>query len=444
MRISVWVLVFVIVPAAVAQERPDTTEILRRLERLEDQNRQIMEEIHALRQQLAAAPAGAPAEQGPTPVEERVAVQEHRIEELDQSKVGAEHRLPVELTGMFLFNGFMNGRYSGGNSNPVVASSVAGPSTNGATLEQSIIGFRFNGPEILGGAKTQGTLLLDLYAGTGTALNQLVRLRVATLDLAWKNTTLTVGQDKPILAPRDPDSLAQVGVSPLTAAGNLWLWSPQIRVEQRFALGERSGFKARAGVYQTNEDWNQTPAVYAHSLPPARPGWEGRLEWWGESDGRRFEIAPGFHASDSHVGGFSIPSRIFTVDWLLRPWQSVDFTGEYFQGENTGVIGGLSQGISFAEYHHPHATRAAGGWGQLTFRATPRISFHLYGGEEQDRRSDLTGNAIGKNLTYAANVMYRLGSNVVTSFEFSQVRTTYLQSGTRLNPHYDLALAYLF
>jgi hypothetical protein len=31
-----------------------------------------------------------------------------------------------------------------------------------------------------------------------------------------------------------------------------------------------------------------------------------------------------------------------------------------------------------------------------------------------------------------------------TSFEFSQVRTTYLNSGTKLNSHYDLALAYLF
>jgi len=32
----------------------------------------------------------------------------------------------------------------------------------------------------------------------------------------------------------------------------------------------------------------------------------------------------------------------------------------------------------------------------------------------------------------------------VTSFEATQIRTTYMGSGTRIVPHYDLALAYLF
>jgi hypothetical protein len=44
-----------------------------------------------------------------------------------------------------------------------------------------------------------------------------------------------------------------VGVSPLTAAGNLWDWNPQVRVEQRFSFGENSGLKAEAGVYETTE-----------------------------------------------------------------------------------------------------------------------------------------------------------------------------------------------
>jgi hypothetical protein len=51
---------------------------------------------------------------------------------------------------------------------------------------------------------------------------------------------------------------------------------------------------------------------------------------------------------------------------------------------------------------------------------------------------------VAKNQSYGANIMYRLGSNILTSFESSQVRTTYLGSGTRINPHYDLAFAYLF
>jgi hypothetical protein len=427
-----------------AQERTDSVEILKRLERLEEQNRQIMEEIRALRQQLAAPATAVETEPAAAPLEERVAVQERRTADLDESKVGAEHKLPVQLTGTVLFNAFSNGRYSNGQLNPVVAAPVAGQSNGGGTLRQSIIGFRFDGPEVLGGAKTSGTLLLDLFGGTGTALNQLVRLRVGTLDIAWKNTTLTFGQDKPIVAQRDPDSLAQVGLSPLTGAGNLWLWAPQFRVEQRIALGERSGFRAQGSVYQTDESANPVPSEYAGTVSPARPGLEGRFEWWGEYAGKRFEIAPGFHASDSHVAGTTVPSRIFTVDWLLRPLPAVDFTGTFFQGENTGVIGGLRQGISFSPGELPHGTHSTGGWAQLAVRATPRISFHVYGGQQDDRNSDFYGNAIAKNQTYAGNVMYRLGSNLLTSFEVSRVLTTYLKTGTTWNTHYDLALAYLF
>ncbi len=444
----------------VGQTRPDLQAMLERLDRLEEQNRQLISDIRSLRQQLAAvpnttanpAPAAAPqatstAAAPTTPVipDAESTIQERRIEELDQTKIGTDQRLPVTLTGTVLFNAFLNGHSNGGRMNPVIASETPGEITAGGSLRQTVLGLRFQGPSIAGGGKVSGTLFLDLFAGTGTSLNQLMRLRVATLDLGWKNTTVSFGQDKPILAPREPDSLAQVGVSPLTAAGNLWLWQPQVRVEQRLSFGEGSGLRAQGGVFQTNEDNAGVPSEYASTLAAARPGFEGRVEWWGERSGRRFEIAPGFHISDTHVLGQSAPSRIFSVDWMLRPFPRLDFAGQFFQGENVGVIGGLAQGVRVLhEYDLVRPVHAQGGWGQLTFRATPRLSFHVYGGEEDDRNSDLAHGAIGKNIIYAGNIMYRFGSNVLASFETSQTRTTYIGAGTKLNPHYDLALAYLF
>jgi len=47
------------------------------------------------------------------------------------------------------------------------------------------------------------------------------------------------------------------------------------------------------------------------------------------------------------------------------------------------------------------------------------------------------------NRTIAGNIIYKLGTNVLTSFEVYQARTNYGFT-TRLVPHYDLALAYLF
>ena len=99
-----------------------------------------------------------------------------------------------------------------------------------------------------------------------------MRLRIATLDLNWKNTTISVGQDKPLISPREPQSLAQVGISPLTGAGNLWDWNPQARIEQRFSLGDGMGLRAQVGVYETTENYpGVLPAEYSGTLETFAP-----------------------------------------------------------------------------------------------------------------------------------------------------------------------------
>jgi hypothetical protein len=420
--------------------------VLERLDRIEAQNRELMTEIQALRQQLAAAtPAQQPeARAESAPLAERVEAQDQRIAQQDQEKISSEHHLPITLTGMLLFNTFLSGRGAGGQDNPTLAPLTSGLTDAGATFRQSVVGIKFDGPTILGGAKVTGSVYVDFFGGTGSALNQLLRLRVASVDTAWKNTTLSFALDKPILAPREPDSLAQVGVSPLTSAGNLWLWRPQVRVEQRFHFGEQAGLRAQAGVYETSEGGTGLAAEYTPSLVKSRPGFEGRFEFWAASGGnRRVEIAPGLHISETQVMGQSAPSRIFSLDWLIRPISWMDFTGEFFQGENTGVIGGLQQGVSVIN-GLARSVQATGGWAQVKFRLTKRASLNFYGGQEDDWNRDLEAGGISRNMAYAGSFMYRFGSNILGSFESSQVRTTYLDLGTRIFPHYDLAIAYLF
>lgn len=82
--------------------------------------------------------------------------------------------------------------------------------------------------------------------------------------------------------------------------------------------------------------------------------------------------------------------------------------------------------------------------GQLRFPLTERLAFDLYGGQEDDRNSDLVYGDIAKNQGYFGNVMYRFAPNVIVSLEGGQVRTNYINTGNRLNDHYDLGVAYLF
>ncbi len=208
--------------------------------------------------------------------------------------------------------------------------------------------------------------------------------------------------------------------------------------------------RAQAALYQTADDRSQLPTDYADSLASSRPGYEGRFEFWAQGRGRRVEIAPGFHLSSTRVIGQSVASRIFTIDWLIRPASRIDLTGSFFNGQNTGVIGGIRQGVSifasgYGAYYSLRAkpVHSTGGWAQLKIRATQRATFHFFSGQQDDRNRDLLRDGVTKNQAHGANVMYRWGPNVITGFEASQVRTSYF-GHTRINPHYDLAIAYLF
>ena len=107
-----------------------------------------------------------------------------------------------------------------------------------------------------------------------------------------------------------------------------------------------------------------------------------------------------------------------------------------------GVIGGLRHAQSEDEI--PYAVRGSGGWAQLKYQATSRLAFNLFAGQENDLRRDVDSGQIAKNQNYGANMIYRIMSNVLASFEWSNVRSTYIDFGDRTNRHYDLAFAYLF
>lgn len=431
-----------------AETSSELQAILVRLDRLEEQNRALSAEVRTLKEELAAA-RGEQTRAEPT-LEERLAVQESRTAELAQTKIEAAGRFPIRLTGMALFNAYLN---SGGGARSLYPSGEAAGETRsgGATFRQSVIGLDFNGPRSLWDARLSGSLRMDLYGGGGQPLYQTVRLRTATIGLDWKTRSVLAGVSKPIISPREPESLAHVAISPLSGAGNLWMWLPQVRLQQELRVGEQGGARVQFGVVQTREA-TAIPALgydeaadQATYYEPSRPGFEARLELFGGRD-RRLEIAPGFHRSVSHVAGTAVPSQVVSLDWLVRLSPSLEFTGAAFKGQNVTPLGtgGLRQGVVVAGSGQAWAVRSIGGWGQFTYRARPRLWFNLFTGQQDDRNSDLPPGGVGKNLAYGANLFFRLAPNVLASLETSQTRARYIGGSTLRSNRYDLALAYLF
>src|SRR5580700_2851135 len=192
-------LIFFLFPALLAaQQKSDLQQVLDRLDRIELENKNLADEVRALRAELAAnrttpqpnasAPqpnpqsdravtAGSGTPPSPVPLDEKLAVVETRIEEQAQTKVEASQKLPITLTGMVLFNAFLNGRANGGAEYPTTASPAVNPSAGGATVSQSVVGLKFQGPEIFGGGKISGSAFLDAWGGTpSSSLNHLIRL----------------------------------------------------------------------------------------------------------------------------------------------------------------------------------------------------------------------------------------------------------------------------
>ncbi|HUB34425.1 MAG TPA: hypothetical protein VMA31_15410 [Bryobacteraceae bacterium] len=448
-RLHKWCgLAMVALPLVSVAQTPDLQAILNRLDRLERENQELKKEVTDLKARLdgkgPASASNGETEKGETtaavPLEQQVAVAQSRIDEMAQTKVESSQKLPIRLAGMALFNTFLDSHQSGGVDYPVVAA-APGTGHGGATLRQTILGLEFRDPTAVWGGSVHGNVYMDFFASSGTA----ARLRTGEIEIDWKTRSLMAGLEKPIFNPREPSSLAQVGVSPLTGAGNLWLWVPQVRFEQDFSFAEMSGLRAQVGVIQTREVLPYAGSPFTGPLEPARPGLEGRFEFYYKlDDDRRIEIAPGFHLSETHAGGVSIPSQLVSVDWFVNPWKPVEFSGAFYNGQNVAPLGnGFAEGF-YGYGRNLEAVPSIGGWGQITIHTLPRLDFHFFAGQQQNRAADLAAGLITHNLMYGGNFFYRIAPNVLVGIETTQLRTLYISQGVRINNHYDLALAYLF
>lgn len=426
-----------------AQQPADLQKIIERLEKLELENRQLKTEVRQLRE-LLEGPA-PPVSETPRPsVEERLEVAENRIVEQAQTKVEASQKFPVQITGMAVANLFANMRHNGGNDIGTTASINPSRMNGGLSIKQSVIGLKFNGPLSVAGARVSGNIFLDFFDGNIEGNILPPRIRTGSIDFDWATTSIRFGYEKPIFSPREPNSLATLGISPLTSSGNLWRWQPQIRLEKRFKLGESTDFKAQAGIMQTSEDVGSTnPAI----LDRRRPAVQGRFQLAHQfAEGRRIEIAPGFSTSQTHVRttGATVPSRLISVDWLIAPFSKLEWTGIFWSGENVQHMGALRNGLRQLADNSVIPVHSQGGWTQFSFLPTDRLTFNFMAGIHDDRNADLARGQNARNRQAAANVMFRLAPNVVLSFEAANIKSIYLGLGNRVNQRYDLAIAYLF
>lgn len=167
-------------------------------------------------------------------------------------------------------------------------------------------------------------------------------------------------------------------------------------------------------------------------------------------DARRLEIGSGFHRSTTHVLGTSVPADLVSLDWFVKPLQWAEFTGAVFTGENMskGGSSGFAQGHAIVTLSPgvflPVPVARRGGWSQLTFLPTSRLTAIVQFGVDKATNDYLLPTSLTKNRARIFSIFYRLAPNVLWGFELGQIRTTFKDGQSPSYTHHDIHVAYQF
>jgi len=350
-----------------------------------------------------------------------------------QTPAAAPARLrTVELSGLVLVNGFFNSARVNNSDVPQFADSDAvGVKGGGGTIRQSRLGLLLADPEVLGGSFT-GEVDADFFGGqlpsTGGRTFPVLRLRRAVGTVQWSHVQLLFGQEVPLVAERNPRSLASVGFPGFAGAGNLWLWTPQVRVTAEVGYTLRLALQGAAlaptagtaqGAFTTQPDSAERTG---------RPYLQGRVRLgWGPTDDPS-EIAVGGHIGwlrglDSITSDTLLDSRAITFDVRLK-FGALELLGEGFVGKALSGLGGGGIGQSIG--HNGQPVRSKGGWGQLNLRPKTAGAWLVGGGCGLDNPDDADVPAGGrlKNLECEGDLEWGPPGPLVFGFEYRRLKTT--------------------
>jgi len=424
-----------------------------------------------------AAPANAdPQRPQPAPLkanqtgslEERVASLEEssqlvnsKVDDQYQTKVESASKYRVRLSGIVLLNLFNS---HGATDNQDFPSFVTGPSTGtgsfGATMRQSEIGLEVFGPTILG-AKTSGNLQADFAGGfseTWNGVNSgIFRLRTASMRMDWGRTAVVVGQDNLFFSPLSPTSFASLAVPALNYAGNLWSWTPQVRVEHRFAISSDQNIMIQGGILD-NLTGEFPGDSYFRVLGPGelsrQPAYAVRTAWTHTAFGQPLSFgAAGYYSrqdwsSDHYVDGWA-----GMADWEIPLAPRVIFTGEFYRGKAIGGIGGaIGQSVVYEGDPSNPATPVRGldtigGWSQLKFKATNTLELNAAVGLDNPTSAEVRAASnplLVQNRGALVNFVFRPRSSLLFSAEYGHLRSFQLNDVSNSADQFNLIMGILF
>jgi hypothetical protein len=477
---------FVFVASSMAQQptpsSPDMQRLQEEVERLtssldsmRSEVQACRDEIHNLRTELETAQAAAQAGGAPGTVDTAHAVEDlredqsvtdSRVAALYQTKVESGSKYRVRLSGLALFNTFVNRGTVNTTSVPNLA--LATPKGQaggdiGATFRQTLLTLQAFGPEV-GGARTSASVTFDFYGGFTQTLDGYVlgiaRLRTAGISFDWSKWSLNLTQDKPFISPLTPTTLAAIGTPEFAYSGDLWTWTPQIVAERTWQLSDTVKPHLQFGLLDPLD--GELPADLFLRQPEA--GELSRTPGMAARQSLDFPIgeqiatvgAGGYFARQNYGYNRVLDAWAATLDWNLLFGDHWALSGELHRGRGLGGMwGGI--GTSFV-YDGPETNpyvsvigvNTVGGWSQLKFKPASKWEINGAFGEESPFAADLLQNRepgyepILRNWTTMVNVIDRPRSNLILSLEYRHLNTVLFSGQTQTAEHINLGVGVAF
>jgi hypothetical protein len=392
-----------------------------------------------------------------------------KINEQYQTKVETAAKYRARLSGIVLLNTFHNVGASDNLDLPDFAEPVApgsSGSTFGATLRQTEIGLEMFGPTLMG-AKTSGNVVFDFAGGFPSTPNGvnfgIARLQTASLRLDWQHTSVIVGQDSLFISPLSPTSFASLAIPAFAYAGNLWGWTPQIRMEHQFDLTGQQTLTLQGGILD-NLDWevpyNQFYRSAQAGEQSGQPAYAIRTAWSRPVFDHPLGIgAAGYFGRQNWSWDRYVDAWGGMTDWRIPIVRRLGLSGEFYRGRGIGGLGaGIGRAVLFGgnPYYPSTSIRgldSAGGWSQLKLQVTPKIELNGVFAEDDAFATDIRGFAsdgnnfgtiLGRNRGQLGNIIYRPRSDLLLAAEFRRLHSFPVYSSASSTNQVNLAMGILF
>lgn len=410
-------------------------------------------------------PAGGSLAERVASLEESSQLLNSKLNDQYQTKVESASKYRVRLSGIVLLNLFNT---HGSTDTQDFPSFVNGPSTGtgsfGATMRQSEIGLEVFGPTVAG-AKTSGNLSADFAGGfpsTWNGINSgIFRLRTATMRMDWGQTSVVAGQDNLFFSPLSPTSFASLAVPAFNYAGNLWAWSPQVRLEHRFDIANDQNVTIQAGILDNLA--GEFPADPYFRMPDAgessrQPAYAVRTAWTHTVFGQPLTFgAAGYYSRQDWPFGHSVDGWAGMTDWEIPVGRRVSFTGEFYRGRAlAGIGGGITQSVVYRgnPTNYPatpiRGLDSIGGWSQLKFKATSMLEFNAAAGVDNPTAEEARAFPgtqpflFVRNRGALANFVFRPRSSLLFSAEYRHLQTSPLDAVSNDAQQFNLIMGILF